>query len=132
MAETTSQADPRTQHRTDEKPECEDPKRWNVVLLDDDEHSYEYVIRMMQALFGCSVERGFRIAETVDSLGRAVCLTTHKEHAELKRDQIHAFGRDPLMAECSGSMSAVIEPAEFGDDGSDDAGDDEGGPGGGG
>ena len=35
---------------------------------------------------------------------------TTKEHAELKRDQIHAFGKDVLIPRCAGSMSASIEP----------------------
>lgn len=89
---------------------------WNVVLLDDDFHTYEYVIRMMQELFGHSPERALKIAKTVDTDGRVVCLTTHKEHAELKQEQIHAFGRDALMATSQGSMSSIIEPAEFGGD----------------
>lgn len=88
------------------------PGAWNVVLLDDQEHTYEYVIRMMQELFGMDRGRALRIAETVDREGRAVCLTTHKEHAELKRDQILAYGKDPLIAACAGSMSAIIEPAD--------------------
>lgn len=84
--------------------------RYHVILWDDDDHSYEYVIHMMRALFGHSIERGFQIAEDVDTQGRAVCLTTTKEHAELKRDQIHAFGKDLLIPRCVGSMSASIEP----------------------
>jgi ATP-dependent Clp protease adaptor protein ClpS len=107
-----------TQTATDTRtrPTTEQPKSWNVVLLDDDDHSYEYVIRMMQELFAHPVERAFKIAQIVDKDKRAVCLTTHKEHAELKRDQILAFGRDPVTATSRGSMSAIIEPAEFGDD----------------
>lgn len=92
---------------------------WNVVLLHDEEHTYEYVIRMVQQVFTHNQERAFKVAKTVDSDGRAICMTTHKEHAELKRDQIHAFGRDPLMSICKGSMSAIIEPAEFGSDDSE-------------
>jgi len=34
------------------------------------------------------------------------------ERAELKRDQIHAFGPDKLLERCKRSMSAVIEAAE--------------------
>ena len=89
------------------------PKRqpkYNVILWDDDDHSYEYVILMMRQLFAHSLEKGFEIAKLVDSDGRAICLTTTREHAELKRDQIHAFGRDVLIERCAGSMSASIEP----------------------
>jgi len=84
--------------------------RYQVILWDDDDHSYDYVIDMMRKLFGHSLEKGYQIAKEVDSSGRAVCLTTTKEHAELKRDQIHAFGRDDLMSKCAGSMTATIEP----------------------
>ena len=84
--------------------------QYNVVLLDDDDHTYDYVIRMMADLFGHPPERGRLLAEEVDTTGRCICLTTAKEHAELKRDQIHAFGADKLMASSKGSMRAVIEP----------------------
>ncbi len=67
---------------------------------------------MMREVFGHPFEKGFDIAKTVDSMGRAVCLTTTREHAELKRDQIHAYGRDALMPRSKGSMSATIEPVE--------------------
>ena len=101
------------------RPRVEQPRLWNVVLIDDDHHTYEYVVDMMFRVFSHPVEKGFRIAKTVDSDGRAICLTTHKEHAELKLEQIHAFGRDPRMVS-AGSMSAVLEPAEFDSDNSDD------------
>ena len=65
---------------------------------------------MMKELFGHPSKEGMQIASEVDSQGRATCLTTTKEHAELKRDQIHAFGRDGLIQRCQGSMFASIEP----------------------
>lgn len=84
--------------------------RYNVILWDDQEHTPDYVVAMMQKLFGHPMEKGIQIAVEVDSRGRAIVLTTTREHAELKRDQIHAFGKDPLIASCAGSMSASIEP----------------------
>lgn len=104
--------EPTTQTPSKEKPD-QKPKRqprYHVVLWDDDQHSYEYVIRMMGELFGHGPEKGYQIAHEVDKQGKAVCLTTTREHAELKRDQIHAFGKDALVARCKGSMSATIEP----------------------
>ena len=92
------------------KPKPRKMPLYNVVLWNDDDHSYEYVVGMMQKLFGFERERGFKIAREVDTHGRAVCLTTTLEHAELKRDQIHAFGADKGIARCKGSMSATIEP----------------------
>jgi ATP-dependent Clp protease adaptor protein ClpS len=85
---------------------------FNVVLLDDDDHSYEYVIEMLASVFGYPAERGFQLAKEVDETGRVICLTTHKEFAELKREQIIAYGIDPRVATCRGPMGAVVEPAE--------------------
>ncbi|GDX97030.1 ATP-dependent Clp protease ClpS [Planctomycetia bacterium] len=83
--------------------------RYHVILWNDDDHSYHYVMAMLKQLFGHPHERGFKLAEQVDRSGRAIVLTTTKEHAELKRDQIHAFGADRLVARCKGSMKASIE-----------------------
>jgi ATP-dependent Clp protease adaptor protein ClpS len=83
---------------------------YHVILLDDDEHTYEYVILMLVRLFGHPVEAAYKMAEEVDTTGRVIVDTTTKERAELKQEQIHAFGRDPRLATCAGSMSAIIEP----------------------
>ncbi len=84
--------------------------RYHIILWNDNDHSYEYVQIMMMELFGMPLERGFQIAWKVDKAGRAICLTTHREHAELKMEQIHAYGADPLIPRCKGSMTATIEP----------------------
>jgi ATP-dependent Clp protease adaptor protein ClpS len=84
---------------------------YDVILLDDDDHSFEYVVRMLKTLFGHPLEKGYRMAMEVHTTGRVVVATTNLEQAELKRDQIHAFGPDPLVPRCKGSMSATVEPA---------------------
>jgi ATP-dependent Clp protease adaptor protein ClpS len=84
---------------------------YNVVLLDDDEHSFDYVVRMLKELFGHPPAKGFKMALEVDATGRVVVATTNLEKAELKREQIQSFGPDPLVPRCKGSMSAIVEPA---------------------
>ncbi|TWT74465.1 ATP-dependent Clp protease adaptor [Posidoniimonas polymericola] len=83
--------------------------KYNVVLWDSDDHTYEYVEKMMKDLFGYSDQQCLKLAETVDKHGRAIVITTTKEHAELKRDQVHAFGTDLYIKNCKGSMKATIE-----------------------
>ena len=84
---------------------------YNIVVLNDDDHSYAYVIVMLQELFGYPPEKGFQLAKEVDTTGRVIVFTGPLEVAELKRDQIHAYGPDPAIPRCQGSMSAEIEPA---------------------
>ena len=110
MSEPTTLPVPHTRPQEEEQTRRQPP--YHVVLLNDDDHTYEYVIRMLKELFGHPETKGFKLAEQVDKTGRAIVLTTSLEHAELKRDQIHAYGPDPLLARCQGSMTAEIEPAE--------------------
>ena len=60
---------------------------YNVILLNDDDHTYEYVIEMLKAIFAYPDEKGFQLAKEVDKSGRVILMTTHRERAELKRDQ---------------------------------------------
>lgn len=108
VAEPVEQAVLEKRERSDKKPKRQ--PRYNVILWDDQDHSFEYVILMMQQLFHHPVEKGYQIAQEVNNRGRAIVLTTTKEHAELKRDQIHGYGKDAEIRSCKGSMSASIEP----------------------
>ena len=110
MEETLEETVVRTNRVEKKRQEPQKQPRYHVILWDDSEHTYDYVIAMLQQLFGHPFEKAYEMAKQVDSSGRVICLTTTKEHAELKRDQIHAFGKDPLATKCSGSMSASIEP----------------------
>lgn len=85
--------------------------RYHVILWDSDQHTYEYVEKMLRELFGHTKEQCHKMAEEVDTKGKVIVLTTTKEHAELKRDQIIAYGRDERMKNCKGSMHATIEAA---------------------
>ena len=86
-------------------------KPCHLILLDDDSHTYQYVIHMLGDLFGYSREKAFGIASVVDSQGQAILMTAAKDECLLKQEQIHAYGPDPLMELSVGSMSAVIESA---------------------
>ena len=86
---------------------------YHVVLLDDDDHTVPYVVEMLGVIFGHEVEKAMQMTKEVDETGRVIVLTTHLERAELKRDQILAYGADPRLGPRStGSMKAVVEPAE--------------------
>jgi ATP-dependent Clp protease adaptor protein ClpS len=84
---------------------------FNVVLLDDDEHTYDYVIEMLGKIFLLPADVAFRHAVEVDTIGRTVVMTCELEQAEFGRDQIHGYGADPRMAKSKGSMRATIGPA---------------------
>lgn len=85
---------------------------WHVILLDDDCHTFDYVIEMLFVIFGHSKELGKRLADEVNTQGRVIVATVHKELAELRQQQIEEYGPDPRIPSCKVSMRAMIECAE--------------------
>ena len=84
---------------------------YRVVLLDDNDHTYDYVIEMLQKIFIFTLDQAYRHAEEVDRAGRTVLITCELREAEYARDQIHAYGPDWRLPRSKGSMSATVEPA---------------------
>ncbi len=87
-------------------------KPWNVVLLDDNMHTYNYVIEMLQAIFGYSLPRAFLMALEVDTRKRVIVATCSFEKAEARQQQIHNYGADWRIPACKGSMRAVLEKVD--------------------
>ena len=85
---------------------------YRVVLLDDNDHTYDYVIEMLQHIFVFSLDQAYRHAEEVDRCGRTVLITCELAEAEFGKGQIHSYGRDWRLERSRGSMSAVVEPAQ--------------------
>ncbi len=83
---------------------------YRVVLLDDDDHTYDYVVEMLQKIFIFTAEQALRHAQEVDSAGRTVLIVCELPEAEFARDQVQSYGRDWRLPRSKGSMSAVLEP----------------------
>ena len=71
-----------------------------VVLLDSPDHSFDYVIRMLMDLLGYSGERALLAAKEVDRNGAGVIAVLERHEAEHLRDEIAAYGPDPLIQRC--------------------------------
>jgi ATP-dependent Clp protease adaptor protein ClpS len=84
---------------------------YNVVILNDEEHTFEYVIELLTKLFAHALTTAESLTWRIHTTGQAVVYTTHKEKAELKRDQVLAYGPDPRMSISKGPLGCYIEPA---------------------
>jgi len=100
---------PETQTRNKSKPKILPP--YNVILMNDDDHSVVYVVNMLKKIFGYPDEKGLKMAKEVHEKGKAIVWTGTKELAELKQEQVHSYGPDKLVARCKGSMTCIIEPS---------------------
>ncbi|MFT5086745.1 MAG: ATP-dependent Clp protease adaptor protein ClpS [Candidatus Latescibacterota bacterium] len=85
---------------------------YHVVLFDDNDHTYEYVVEMLTKLLSHSRSAAWHMAQEVDRRGRSIVYTTNKEQAEFKRSQIHSYGADWRLPRSKGSMSAAVEKAD--------------------
>lgn len=84
---------------------------YQLVLLDDDDHSYPYVIEMLGKVLGYGKEKAYVLACIVDAEGRVTLETASHDQVTRHQSQIHAFGPDPRIERCKGSMTALVERA---------------------
>ena len=82
-----------------------------VVVLNDDDHTYPYVIDALCKVCRHTTEQAFKLAEQIDRTGRAIVWTGTFELAELKRDQIRGMGPDfYAMQVVTYPLGVVLEP----------------------
>ena len=105
----TTKTAPRS--RTKPKNETRQLPPYNVIILNDEEHTFDYVIELLTKLFAHSASTAETLTWRIHNTGRAIVYTTHKEKAELKRDQVLAYGPDPRMSISKGPLGCYIEPA---------------------
>ena len=82
-----------------------------VVVLNDDVHTFAYVIETFIKVFGYPPEKCFQLAQQIHEQGRGIVWSGPKEVAELKRDQVRSAGPDLYAAKkVEGPLGVTIEP----------------------
>jgi ATP-dependent Clp protease adaptor protein ClpS len=107
---TTPQvAQPRPREREETRTRRVPP--YNVILENDDYHSMEFVVEVLQKALGCNEQRAILFMHEAHTTGRAVIWTGPKEVAELKVEQIHTYSEIRPAGRDLGPLSCLIEPA---------------------
>ncbi|MFO0876666.1 MAG: ATP-dependent Clp protease adaptor ClpS [Gemmataceae bacterium] len=85
---------------------------YNVILLNDDHHSMQFVVTVLRKVLGCTLERAVQLMMEAHDTGRAIIWTGPKEVAELKQEQVSSFHevRDSDHAQL-GPLGCILEPA---------------------
>jgi len=83
---------------------------YNVILLNDDDHSMEFVVEVLCKSIAVSPERAFQFMMHAHTAGEAVVWTGPKEVAELKLDQLRTF-HEKRDDRDLGPLGCRIEPA---------------------
>jgi ATP-dependent Clp protease adaptor protein ClpS len=101
----------RTKTRPEERVRTRRQPPYQVVLLNDDYHSFEFVVGVLCKALGYAPERAFQLMLQAHQTGRAIVWVGAKEVAELKVDQIRTFHETRTDMPSLGPLDCYIEPA---------------------
>lgn len=82
------------------KPKLKPPKRYKVVLINDDFTPMEFVIQVLQGYFKLDRESAVQVMMMVHTKGKGICGVFSKDIAETKVAQVNEYSRQnqhPLM-----------------------------------
>ncbi|HYV38977.1 MAG TPA: ATP-dependent Clp protease adaptor ClpS [Gemmataceae bacterium] len=83
---------------------------YNVILDNDDFHSFEFVLEVLRKVLGCTEQRAFQLTEEAHTKGRAVIWSGAKEVAEFKLEQVQSCHETRGSLKL-GPLSCSLEPA---------------------
>ncbi len=83
---------------------------YHVILENDDHHSMEFVIEVLQKALGFNEQRSYQLMMLAHGSGQAVVWTGSKEVAELKLEQMLTF-HETHGNKNLGPLGVRIEPA---------------------
>jgi ATP-dependent Clp protease adaptor protein ClpS len=102
--ETTSRTKPQKKSKVRRIPP------YNVVLLNDDDHTMDFVVEVLSKVFGYKLERCVQLTLLAHVSGRSVIWTGTKELAELKVEQVTSLHEKQDGTDI-GPLGCDIEPA---------------------
>lgn len=84
------------------QPKLKKPAMYKVILLNDDFTPMEFVIHVLEAIFGHNRENATRIMLNVHKSGKGICGIYTKDIAETKVTQVNSYSREnkhPLLCD---------------------------------
>lgn len=82
------------------KPKLMPPKKYKVVLMNDDFTPMEFVVQVLQSFFRLDREAAVQVMMSVHTKGKGICGVFSKDIAETKVAQVNEYSRQnqhPLM-----------------------------------
>lgn len=84
------------------RPKLEKPPLFKVILINDDYTPMEFVVHVLESIFGHDRENATRIMLNVHKEGKGVCGIFTKDIAETKVAQVNSYSRQnkhPLLCD---------------------------------
>lgn len=83
------------------KPKLKRPPMYKVLLLNDDYTPMEFVVHVLETLFGMNREKATQVMLAVHTTGSGVCGIFPRDLAETKSEQVNQYAQEnnhPLMS----------------------------------
>jgi len=114
VAEAAVESEPLAKPARKKQASAAKPKKqppFAVVVFNDNEHSFEYVVETFTKVFGYAKEKSYTLALQIHTEGRGIVWSGAREVAELKRDQLRSSGPDFHAAKKVGfPLGVTVEP----------------------
>ena len=94
---------------TEAEPRTQTSEACKVILFNDEEHTYDYVVEMLTHASKLSRENAFRCAVEVDLTGRTIVHYGTREECEGVVTRITAYGPDHRLPQSMTSMKAETQ-----------------------
>jgi ATP-dependent Clp protease adaptor protein ClpS len=108
---STAVAPARARPKSDPKQKPKPQPPYAVVIFNDPIHSFEYVIELLQRVFGYDLTKAMQLTLEAHKNERAVVWSGPMETAEFKRDRIRGFGPDTYNVRIvTMPLGCAIEP----------------------
>ncbi len=76
------------------KPRIKPPRRYQVLLLNDDFTPMDFVVEVLSRFFGLDLTTAETVMMQVHQQGKGICGVYSKEIAEMKVNQVNTFARE--------------------------------------
>jgi len=94
---------------TETMPQARTMRDCKVVLFNDEEHTYDYVVEMLTHTCRLARTEAFRCAVEVDLTGRTIVFYGSRAACTNVVAKIHAYGPDHRLPQSMSSMKAEVE-----------------------
>jgi ATP-dependent Clp protease adaptor protein ClpS len=109
MSDFPGKTSPSEQGESETETLAEPALNWKVVLFNDEEHTYDYVVELLTLVCKLSRENAFRCAVEVDMAGRTTVFYGTRADCEATCSKILSYGPDHRLPQSMTSMNAEVQ-----------------------
>ncbi len=97
------------QTQTLEETKAQAKRNFRVLLINDEDHTYDYVVDVLTCVCGMKKVQAFQCAVEVDICGKTIVFYGSKDKCDQVARKITAYGPDHRLVHSMDGMKAIVE-----------------------